>query len=247
MFRTNSIGMRSDREYTLKQPPGRHRALVIGDSYTMGWGVSNGERWSDYLEEEHPNLDVMNFGLSATGTDQQVLIYENMAKPFEADLFVLAPCTNNIIRNQVEFGPRAADQAVYRPKPYFTLDDGSLILHNVPVPNKLAGRDALKKLPFSYSVRATLPKRVLELSFLSRLSVAVKDPFVGYAEKDSKAWLLMRAIIQRFIRQANGKPVFILPLPTFLHFMLGLRPTYLTRFRELQDSSENCHLIDVLP
>jgi len=244
MIRTNSIGVRSDHEYPLKRPLGRHRALVIGDSYTQGWGVNNGERWSDYLEKEHPKLDTMNFALTATGTDQQLLIYESIAKPYEADLYILAPCTNNILRNIAEFGPRVGEQ--YRSKPYFTLDDGSLVLHNVPVPNKLAERkDALEKLSFRSNYRATLPEWVLESSFLNKLSVAVKDPYEDYKDKDSKSWQLMRAIIQRFIQQVDRKPVFILPLPTVLHSMRG--PTYLSRFRELQDSSENCYLIDVLP
>lgn len=48
--RFNSLGIRRDSEVSPKQE-GMRRILVVGDSYTFGSGVSNGETYSDFLEK----------------------------------------------------------------------------------------------------------------------------------------------------------------------------------------------------
>ena len=225
----------------------------------MGWGVDNGDRFSDYLEMKYQNLDVMNFGASGTGTDQQLLIYENIAKLFEADAYIFAPCTINIIRNELDLSPTLARHPSYRPKPYFTLENASLVLHNVPVPNeqlsevaaaKRLGSRALSSLdtsPYSYKILRVLPERVRQSDLFNRLSIFVRNPYSGYGSESSDSWRLMWAILQRFIQQAQGKPVFIIPLPTYHHFILNLPPTYVSRFAELHNPEGNCFMINVLP
>ena len=47
--KTNSIGIRDEREYSLKHN-GKFRIAVIGDSFTFGWGVNNGETFPAKLE-----------------------------------------------------------------------------------------------------------------------------------------------------------------------------------------------------
>ena len=42
-----------------------------GDSFTAADGVSNRQRYSDLLEARLPGIEVYNFGLPGTGTDQQ--------------------------------------------------------------------------------------------------------------------------------------------------------------------------------
>jgi carbamoyltransferase len=44
LVRANAAGFRSDREFVAERTPGRRRALLFGDSYTAGDGVSNGAR-----------------------------------------------------------------------------------------------------------------------------------------------------------------------------------------------------------
>src|SRR5262249_12518020 len=38
-YRTNSDGMRDDREYSVEKPPGYRRLVFLGDSFTFGSGV----------------------------------------------------------------------------------------------------------------------------------------------------------------------------------------------------------------
>jgi len=199
----------------------------------------------------------MNFALSGTGTDQQLLIYENIAKRFEADFYIFAPSTINIERNEVRWMPLVRQSGV-RAKPYFTLDEGhTLVLHNVPVPNVHLSEKEITRRPEALSVLDYSPDlaKILRVTpewlrwsdLFIRMSLILRQPYRGYGTKNSKSWLLMRAILDRFIEQVNGKPVFIVPLPIYHHIEMNLAPTYLSRFLELHDPKRNCFVIDVLP
>jgi carbamoyltransferase len=92
--RTNSLGFRSDIEFITKRS-GRPRIFFFGDSQTAADGCSNSERFSELVGETF-DAEVFNYGLSGSGTDQQLLIFEHFAKDVEADLIVLGVCVENI-------------------------------------------------------------------------------------------------------------------------------------------------------
>src|ERR1035441_4062657 len=75
MVRTNATGFRSRHEFLEVKHPGAKRILLFGDSFTAGDGVSNNNRYSDLLETLVPGLEVFNYGIPGTGTDQQYLAY----------------------------------------------------------------------------------------------------------------------------------------------------------------------------
>lgn len=60
----NSIGIR-DKEYAIDKKD-KYRILVIGDSFTFGWGVDLDDCWAKQLErklqEDNPNIEVLNIG-----------------------------------------------------------------------------------------------------------------------------------------------------------------------------------------
>jgi hypothetical protein len=263
LVRTNSLGMRSDREYPLRRPEGRRRIVLLGDSYTAGDGVSNGERYSDRLEQFYPHLDVLNFGLPNSGTDQQLLAYEALAKPFEADAYIFAVLVENILRNQQEYRPAWEPQAAsvfYRPKPYFTLEEGRLALHNRPVPlEKRSEQELGLQRPPSPDTVVTVARRLARRTLPPGLRRAIfrllyrpnAQPYSGYESEDSYGWQLLRRILERFFEQVAGQPVFVVPLPTY-HFFLAnaapiYEPTYLERFLSLEDRSCRRFVVDVLP
>src|SRR5688572_1714497 len=76
--RTNSLGFRSDLELTPTKN-GRPRILFLGDSVTAADGCDNEERFAE-LVGQSLGAQVYNFGLSGSGTDQQLLIYRKFAK-----------------------------------------------------------------------------------------------------------------------------------------------------------------------
>ena len=235
MVHTNGSGLRSDRDYPLQTPLGRKRIILLGDSYTAGDGVSNGERYSDLLEQNYyPYLDVMNFGLNGSGTDQQLLIYENIASNYEADAYVFAILVENIVRNCYTCFPSLSnwEQAVYyRPKPYFTLDNDYLILHNNPVPLEKRRNDQLGDWKHSFPYLPEYPE----------------DAYAVYRFKDREFWQLLKRIVERFLDQVEGKPVFIMPLPMYDHYLEQAPAIYLERFKELEDPARKRYLVNVLP
>lgn len=64
----NSLGLRGP-EVSLLKEPGRKRILAIGDSYTFGLFVGDGDTYPAQLEkalhEQHPRLEVLNGGYAA--------------------------------------------------------------------------------------------------------------------------------------------------------------------------------------
>lgn len=230
---TNSVGMRSLREYPREIPSGRTRIAFLGDSYTAGDGVSNAQRFTDLLEARYPHLDAMNFGLNGTGTDQQVLIFETVARHYAADAYVFCICVENIARNLYTCFPSfdyREQQVVYRPKPYFELTADGLVLRNQPVSLEKRHKDALGdwRCDFPY-----LP--------------GSDDPYAIYAHPDRPHWQTMRAILDRFTGAVAGKPVFIVPMPMYNHYLEQHPPTYWPRFRELEDPPAAVYVVDLLP
>ena len=101
-LRVNAAGIRSDREYAEQKPPGVFRIIALGDSFAAGQFVDNALRFSEILERRHENLEVINLALDGTGTDQQLLAYEEFAPRFEHDLVLILPFLQNIRRNLLE-------------------------------------------------------------------------------------------------------------------------------------------------
>jgi hypothetical protein len=234
VFRTNAEGMRADRDYPRKRPEGRRRLVVLGDSYAAGDGVSNGLRMSDHLEQRYAHLDAMNFAVNGTGTDQQLLIYEDLARYYEADGYLWLLCVENIARNLYHGFPSydyAEQRARLRPKPYFDLSDGTLVLRNVPVPRDSRPLDAPGDWAYGFPHLPDVPD----------------DPYAIYRYPERLHWRLMKAIIRRLLDQVAGKPVFLVPLPMVQHYLDETPPRYLERFHELEDPSHDVHVIDVLP
>lgn len=233
-FQTNSTGMRDAREFTPQIPEGKTRIIALGDSYTAGDGVSNDRRATSLLENRHPGLEILNFGLNGSGTDQQLLIFETLAKTYDADAYIWFFCVENIARNMYTCFPSFnwhENREVLRPKPYFELTEGGLELRNVPVPKEMRAPDARGDWAYTFPYLQENPT----------------DPYAIYSKADSSHWRLMKAIIERFLAQVAPKPVFLVPLPMYQHYLGEAPATYLERFKELRNDEAGVHVLDVLP
>jgi hypothetical protein len=89
----NSKGLR-DREYPYERTPGVKRVLVLGDSFTWGYGVSDEAIYTEVLErklaEQGRNWEIINAGVSGWGTDQEYLFLKAEALKYQPDLVILA-------------------------------------------------------------------------------------------------------------------------------------------------------------
>jgi lysophospholipase L1-like esterase len=233
-FVTNTIGMRDHRDFPHARPSGVTRVVALGDSYTAGDGVSNDQRATSLLEAAMPGLEILNFGLNGSGTDQQLLIFEEVARHYEADAYIWFFCVENIARNKYSCFPSFnwnENREVYRPKPYFELGAAGLKLHNVPVPRGTRPANALGDWSYQFPYRHDFPG----------------DPYAIYREPESEHWQLMRALIARFLAQVAPKPVFLVPLPMYQHYLNEAPAIYLDRFKKLRRTEDRVHLLDVLP
>ena len=125
----NSKGLR-DREYAYAKPKGAKRALVLGDSFTWGYGVANDEIFTEVLEKRLAaapvEWEILNAGVSGWGTDQELLFFIDEGVKYSPDIVVLAfYLINDPVNNasSIQYGLH---------KPVF-LDEG-LQLANTPVP-----------------------------------------------------------------------------------------------------------------
>ena len=68
--------------------PNARKVLFLGDSFAWGWGVSQGELFSDVLQDLlGPRYDVINLGINTFGTVQEWIQLENipfLSKQFNA-------------------------------------------------------------------------------------------------------------------------------------------------------------------
>jgi lysophospholipase L1-like esterase len=101
LFRTNSDGIRGP-EYTIPKPKTFFRTLVIGDSFTMGSGVSEEETYSarlearldaDDAEREH---EVINLGVGGYNLAASVSRLRRRGLKHEPDLIVYGWTHNDI-------------------------------------------------------------------------------------------------------------------------------------------------------
>ena len=267
--KTNSEGFRSDAEFTSVRGE-RPRILFLGDSMTAGDGCVNSERFSELVGAEL-DAEVFNYALSGTGTDQQVLVFENFACTVDADLVVFCVYVENIQRVQLSHRvsiDRTTSQRVLVPKPYFTLEEDGLALHNVPVPLDRAPTDndhdvglfvdreatrggAVHRLREIY-VRSPrlvkMGKQVREhFPWLWSMALGTSgfQPFKEYESDETPAWRLMRALLQRFLDAASPTPVLIVPVPDYRYFFSGVDPIYQQRYESLAAPEDGVHVVDL--
>jgi carbamoyltransferase len=267
LVQANGAGFRCRHEVTPEKPAGCRRVLLFGDSHTAGDGVSNGKRFGDLLETLVPgNVQVLNFGLPGTGTDQQFLAWREFAAGLQHDLLLLVVQVENIQRVAARYRYYNDEQGrrVLYAKPYFDLVDGRPVLRQVPppplpldpaaVPDEGPGKvDQVARYPLLSGIvravtRAEWARKLLVSSGLKdRLQGAVRyQPVPHYSSPRHPSWLLLSALIREWVKEHQG-PALLVPLP-FYHYVSGLsdaRP-YQARFRELA-ATLDCAFFDPLP
>jgi hypothetical protein len=119
----NQFGLRGPDDMRLQKTLGKKRILVLGDSYVWGFGV-NQENLFSAPEVHRTNDEIINFGVSGYGTDQEYLFYLLKGQSFEVDEVILAFTLYNDVDNNL------ASTQYSRRKPYFRLEGDQLVLHN---------------------------------------------------------------------------------------------------------------------
>ena len=91
-FDTNSKGLR-DREFSYEKPPGRLRIMMLGDSFTVGWGAKFDETFAKRIERMYADRGVqaeaINTGVGNYNTIQEVEYYLREGYKYNPDIVVL--------------------------------------------------------------------------------------------------------------------------------------------------------------
>ncbi len=269
--KTNGQGFRSDWEFR-REKSGKPRILVFGDSYTAGDGVTNRDRFAEKLGDIY-GAEVFNFGVAGTGTDQHLMMFEEIAKNVAADLIIFAVAVHNIDRIKVgyrEYIERTTGERVLGAKPFFEMVNGQLELRGVPVsierPRSVdaeAGtyeqpvvhdneggfslinkvRDGLRLRQFEATIEKHAPD--LKPSIRAKLLKAQNfQPHEDYRSAGSKGWQLMQAILSRFAAGSRPTPLLIVPIPTWYFYYDEVPPIYQPLFESLEDRSKDIHVMD---
>ncbi|MCK4307327.1 SGNH/GDSL hydrolase family protein [candidate division WOR-3 bacterium] len=258
LVKCNQAGFRCEHEVTKEKTKNTFRIILFGDSYTAGDGVSNKYRFGDVLESRFPHMEVLNFGLPGSGTDQHYLAFKEFAKDIEYDLLLICPLTENIRRNMVWYRLSKSiekREIVAMPKPYFALTNNKLVLHNSPVPKEVLRERDLQKHPElkKYVDEGGRFSRVEK--FLSKYAPFLKDPIQKftryqpmqeYNKPNSPAWLLMKAILAKWVKESEAT-VLICPIPVYQYIeKLSSSKSFRKRFSELGEEL-GVEVADILP
>jgi lysophospholipase L1-like esterase len=103
----------------------------LGDSFTWGWGVAQGEVFTDRLQRlAGSRARISNYGITAFGTGQERLLLEELVLRDRPDVVAVMFLAND------------PSDSVYSKKgrrPHYSLESGALELHNRPVSRPLVG------------------------------------------------------------------------------------------------------------
>jgi len=124
---TNAQRFRALAATPTEIPEGRVRIVCSGDSFTLGYGVSDADCWPSQLGALDPRLATVNMGQGGYGIDQAYLWYERERTWLKHDVLVLAFVSEDFerVRRAVFMG---------RAKPRFHVEGAELVLDGTPVP-----------------------------------------------------------------------------------------------------------------
>jgi lysophospholipase L1-like esterase len=115
-FDTNSKGLR-DREFSYEKPSDKLRIMMLGDSFTVGWGAKFDETFPKRIERMYADrgiqAEVINTGVGNYNTIQEVEYYLTEGYKYNPDIVVLNFTFNDAEPVPVSYPPPAILRICY--------------------------------------------------------------------------------------------------------------------------------------
>jgi hypothetical protein len=124
---TNGRGFRNVDEVDVHESPGRRRVICSGDSFTLGFGVSNDETWCSLLGQLEERWEPVNMGQGGYGVDQAYLWHARDGSDLDRTVHLFAFIGDDFNRMQ-------SDHFLGYGKPVMILENSALKTANTPVP-----------------------------------------------------------------------------------------------------------------
>jgi hypothetical protein len=122
---TNSQRFRNNRTFSDNVPRDKVRAVCTGDSFTLGYGVSNDDTWCELLGRRDSRFETVNMGQGGYGVDQAYLWYRRDGVALESDVLVFA-------FTATDFGRMMCTTFLGYPKPLLSLERGKPVIKQRP-------------------------------------------------------------------------------------------------------------------
>lgn len=103
-FKTNSQGY-NDRDYTIEKSDSTIRVAVIGDSYTMGWGIERKDIYHELIEKRLNSksstlkYEFINFAVAGYNFQNYIRVLETKAIRYKPDVILIGFCSKNDFRS----------------------------------------------------------------------------------------------------------------------------------------------------
>lgn len=93
-MRTNSKGVRADRDIPYEKTVDIKRIVLLGDSFAMGYGVNIENTFlsqiQKFLEESGVNSEIVNLGVPVYGNAEELILLREEGLKYQPDLVLLA-------------------------------------------------------------------------------------------------------------------------------------------------------------
>jgi lysophospholipase L1-like esterase len=223
------LGLR-DRRTTYAKPPGTLRVVLLGDSFVEAVQVQQWEGVAERLEAELTEsmgrpVEVINAGVSAYGTGQELLLLEQEVSKYQPDVVLLLFFVGNDITNnnyRLELWDNNLKLAL---KPYWDLDrQGNLRMIPGPPPNPPTGFvQTMRNCCLLYNVVETGVFNKLNQDYPRERLEAIgglRTPLRGLYDTEPedewlRAWRISEALLARIrdVSTGLGAPLIVAGAP----------------------------------
>lgn len=265
VVRTNSRGLRADREYAARPDPHVARIAAFGDELTQCTEATQDACWVARLEQVWQGTETLNFGVAGYGLDQSWLRYQRDGRALAPCGVLIGHAVGALDRVTNRFGATVApDTGIALAKPRFLLNGERLALLPLPGEDMVLSGDTvvqgptLDGLPLK-AVRDETTADWLPLLGAARIPIADESeaatPLVRRAERaygeDDESFALARRILLELTRRvrADGASPVVMMLPSrsqVLDRPIARRPHAALIDRLAEDGVATLDLTDVL-
>lgn len=144
-YTVDAYGDRLSAPGPTDRPVPQRGTLAVGDSFTLGAEVTDEQTWPALLEKMIGG-PVVNASTGAWGTDQILVRAGQMIDAADPKTVIVGYIPHDVVRSEhaIMFGVQ---------KPYYTVEAGKPVLHNVPVPRpaKISDKIGVVRTVLGYS------------------------------------------------------------------------------------------------
>ncbi len=170
--RINNLGFR-DRDFS-RGRSSKKRAIVVGDSFTYGWGVNNDDSWPKVLERSLNNVEIANLGAPGGFPRSYAELAEKAIALLRPDLLIVAVVQSDDLHQGAEKAP--ADRG------------RRLLANHYPNLMQLISRSDVKKINVSADELAGIWKKQVQ-DFIAQMKPSERQKFDGLATPVREAYL----------------------------------------------------------